>query len=87
MTDKELIWASALRYAIGRKTYMPHVVCDWFKTHKLSKYLIKVAIEDIERNEKIDDLGHDCDKARWLDLKKYLQEKLNEINQSNTSDN
>lgn len=76
MTDKELIWCAALRYSLGRKTYMPSVIYDWFTTHKLSRNLIHVSIKDITDQEKWGGLGSDCDKKYWLKLKKYLQDKL-----------
>lgn len=78
MSDKELMWAAALRYSLGRRTYMPSVVCEWFKTHKLSKNLIQTSITDITRNEECNNLGDDCDKLLWLSLKEYLQNKLEE---------
>jgi len=78
MTNKELIWGAALRYALGRRTYMPSVVCAWFREHQLSNLLIASAIEDIERQEKFSNLGDDCDKREWLRLKEYLQNKLKE---------
>lgn len=76
MTDEELIWASALRYALGRRTYIIYVICNWFKTHKLSNILMECTIKDIEQHEKDDDLGDICDKIAWLDLKEYLQNRL-----------
>jgi len=82
MTDKELIWLSAFRYALSRRTYIVSVVCDWLKSHKLSTEATKLIIREIEEAEEKEKdvnkfyykpLGDDCDKKRWLELKTFLR--------------
>jgi len=88
VTDKELIYLFSFRYALGRKTYAVSTVCDWLKSHKkeLSKQAKELIIKEIEEAEEEDKrmgakggffktLGDDCDKKRWLELKKVLGER------------
>ena len=71
MKDLELIYICALRYALGRKTYVTGVVADYIRARKtLSKKCVDAMIRDIEEQE---DYGMDCDKESWMRLLKNLK--------------
>ena len=50
-SDFRLILLSAMRYAMGRKTYMPSVVADYLKRHiqLLDNKFLTLAADDIQR--------------------------------------
>ena len=50
-SDFRLILLSAMRYAMGRKTYMPSVVADYLKRHiqLLDNKFLTLAANDIQR--------------------------------------
>lgn len=71
----ERIAVPAVRYALGRRTYVVGDVCDsvtailpW-----LDAQTTKVIIRDIDA---ADDLGAEQDLLRWLDLRKKLARHL-----------
>lgn len=79
MTDYELILSSALRYALGRRTYIVSVVTNYIENEipNLSEHCIKVMIRDIE-NPYCDDYGYDCDKRDWMRLLGKLKEAVSD---------
>ena len=69
---EQTIWNCALRYALGRKTYITGVVAD-FLTEKIDELTEKsksVMIRDIEE---CSDMGSDCDKDSWNKLLALLK--------------
>lgn len=66
---------SALRYAIGRHTYMPGVVVDFIRKYIniIDTKTIDVAIKDIECELKRNNVG---DPEMWLSLKRELEIRL-----------
>jgi hypothetical protein len=78
---------SALRYAIGRHTYMPSVVMEFVRKYLsvLDSKTICVMIEDIEREAEFETLDKRGD---WLklrdDLKAYYSEMLQKSENSKT---
>lgn len=58
----------AERYALGRRTYMPSIVCAIINQHRyeLSDRDLYVLIQDIENP--YGGYGDECDKAHWMDL-------------------
>ena len=74
MTDLELVYLCALRYALGRKTYITGVVSDFLKLEvkALSDKCKKQMIREIKEAK---DLGHTCDKKSWTKLLKELKKK------------
>lgn len=75
MSDDELIVACAVRYALGRMSYIVGVVCDYVASKKdtLSQNCIKIIIRDIEEEmEHYHRLGHalgmECDEKHWEKL-------------------
>lgn len=69
----EAVLISAVRYCIGRRTYMPDVVTRWIKGHcagALSSLTIGVLIRDIDEAES---LGDECDVRTWMDFRAWLK--------------
>ncbi len=76
MTDYEHIIISAVRYAIGRMTYMPELTVNYvlqdIEENKLSDKCLKIIKGDIETTK---DFGFVCDEKEW----KRLLSKINEV--------
>ena len=69
----EAVLISAVRYCIGRRSYMPDVVTRWIMGHckgQLSANTISVMIRDI--NEAAD-LGDACDVETWMGFREWLK--------------
>lgn len=82
MSDKELIYLCAFRYALGRKTYIVSVITDWLKLHsnELCKQAKLNMIKEIN-NPLRGSLGDNCDKTKWFQLRDYFIKELeNETN-------
>lgn len=69
MTDYEHIVISAVRYALGRMTYIVELVVNYvleqIEEDKLSDYCLSIIARDIKTT---DNLGMDCDEKLWLKL-------------------
>jgi len=78
MDDKETIYVSALRYALGRRTYITSLTADFINEQDLSGYCIQIMIDEIDRCQ---DLGMDTDRKTWQDLKESLEQKLAMFNE------
>lgn len=94
MNDKYFgtICLCALRYALGRQTYMPGIVQDFIRAHinEIDQSSIKVMIRDIDEADKfrtyntpggnimtIDGLGDTkIDRPGWERLRDFLMEKV-----------
>ena len=75
MPDKELMMLCAIRYALGRRTYITGVVVDYVMREKVfTKKFKHNALMDIAD---CTDLGDECDKEKWNELQEYLQSKSN----------
>lgn len=79
--DFQLMMCSALRYALGRHTYMVGVTADYLvdKLVYFSDKTIDVMREDIRRYfTDIVPLGeeHDCDIATWTAISKRLNDEF-----------
>ena len=74
---------SALRYAIGRHTYMPSVVMDFIRKHidVLDTRTIHVMIKDIEREAEHESLNK---RDEWLNLRDDLKAHYEAILQQDT---
>jgi len=71
MTDNlQNIYISALRYALGRKSYIVSDTVNTLMKVELSKQTIGVMIRDIEECE---DYGMEMDKEEWLKLLEHLK--------------
>lgn len=65
--DFASIMICAIRYALGRRTYMPSIVCNFVKQRipNMSDKDLYVIIRDIKECR---DYGDDCDKREWMSL-------------------
>lgn len=70
MKDIEEIYICAVRYALGRKTYITGVVSDYMMKHELSEHCKEVMTRDIEGADGYGDL---CDKKSWMKLLTHLK--------------
>ena len=66
----------AVRYCIGRKTYMPRLVTDWIMRHcsgLLTNKTLGVMKRDIDEAAARDGLGMDCDVQTWRRFREWLE--------------
>ncbi len=65
----------ALRYCVGRRTYMPGLITDWVKRHwsKLSANDQNVIRNDIQSAIASRELGHACDIETWNSFWEWIQ--------------
>ena len=77
MTDYEHIVISAVRYALGRMTYIVELTVNYvlqeIENDKLSDRCLNVIVGDIRSAKS---LGMDCDKAQWLKLLNRIEEVI-----------
>ena len=68
----------AVRYCLGRATYMPGLVTDWIMEHchgLLTRKTMSVMKRDIYEAEQRNDLGMDCDARMWKRFRAWLEEE------------
>ena len=77
MTDYEHIVISAVRYALGRMTYIVELTVNYvleeIENDKLSDRCLNVIAEDIRSAKS---LGMECDKKQWLKLLNRIEEVI-----------
>lgn len=68
----------AVRYALGRRTYaVSDTVGYVLRVLKLlDDQTIYVMLRDIEEQEKIGNLGHECDAVEWMKLKESIEKEI-----------
>lgn len=73
MSDYETMLICALRYALGRRTYIVGIVVDYIISEmpNLSEKCKRVMILDI--NNPFGGYGDECDKKNWMRLLKELE--------------
>lgn len=73
-SDFRLILLSAMRYAMGRKTYMPSVIADYIKRHlpHLDDKFLTLAADDIRQHLE-DYAEHEPNLNLWLGLLDALE--------------
>ena len=73
-SDFRLILLSAMRYAMGRKTYMPSVIADYIKRHLqlLDDKFLTLAADDIQRYLE-DYAEHEANSDPWQNLLDALE--------------
>jgi len=71
MEDLESIYICAVRYSLGRRTYITSLVSDFIIRQELSNQCKSVMERDIED---CDDYGDNCDKESWMKLLNKLKE-------------
>lgn len=69
--DLQLLFISAFRYALGRRSYitstMAHIIKD--NSDALTDHTVDLMISEIRHCK---DLGMECDRRVWEDLSKFL---------------
>jgi hypothetical protein len=81
--DFEELLMDAVRYALGRMTYTPHIVCEIINKNinVVSKGALGVIKKDIEKERDRDNLGDPIiDAPVWINTLENINEKLNELN-------
>ena len=77
MTDYEHMIVSAVRYALGRMTYIVEITVNYIlqeiEDDKLSDSCLDVIREDINSAK---NLGMECDKKLWLKLLDRIEEVI-----------
>ena len=73
-SDFRLILLSAMRYAMGRKTYMPSVIADYIKRHLqlLDDKFLALAVGDIRQHLE-DYAEHEANSDLWQNLLDALE--------------
>lgn len=67
----------AIRYCLGRMTYMPGLVCDYVKN--LLPYLNDKTIGCMERDiRECRDYGMDCDAVTWMQFLTLVRQQMQE---------
>ena len=76
ITDYEHMLISAVRYALGRRTYVVGITTDYVarQLSKLSDKCIKIMIDDI--NNPLGGYGDPCDEIDWMCLLEQLEEEM-----------
>lgn len=75
ISDYEHMLISALRYALGRRTYVVEITVDYIikELPKLSERCKNIMIEDIERP--LGGYGDECDRVDWMRLLEELKKR------------
>ena len=77
MSDYENILISAVRYALGRCTYIVNLTVNYvikdIEDKKLSNKCLCVMLSDIQHTKY---LGMDCDKKDWKRLENKIEEEF-----------
>lgn len=77
MSDYEHIVISAVRYALGRKTYIVELTVNYIlqqiEEDKLPDKCLSIIAEDIRNAE---DYGMYCDKQQWIKLLNRIEEVI-----------
>lgn len=83
MEDEEMMLISAVRYALGRMSYVVGITCNFVANNrkKLSKQCINIIIRDIEEEfKRYHDsgfkMGMDCDELDWNRLLEVLKKEV-----------
>lgn len=72
MKDSEVILLSAIRYALGRSTYIVGLTVDYVMRQDLSGTCKALVIIDIKNCR---DYGMDIDKDEWMRLLDFLEKR------------
>ena len=76
----------AVRYALGRRTYMPGLVTEWIMANfagRMPKNIAEIMLRDIKEQREYgeragyDSLGDPCDVRTWEKFEEWLKEEPN----------
>lgn len=77
MSDYEHIVTSAVRYALGRMTYIVELTVNYIlqeiEDNNLSDSCLNIIRKDIKETK---NLGMECDKKQWLKLLNRIEEVI-----------
>lgn len=77
MSDYEHIVISAVRYALGRMTYIVELTVNYIlqeiENDKLSDSCLNIILKDIKGTK---NLGMECDREQWLKLQNRIEEVI-----------
>ena len=72
----DLIVNAAVRYALGRKTYIVSAVCDYIvENWEIIPDRCKEVIATDIREQKEEWLGHECDRVQWYALLEMIEKE------------
>ena len=76
--DFSLIAVSAFRYALGRRTYIVSVVCNYIKANvaMMERNHLKLIVTEIDDADECNSLGDACDRYEWMQLKEHINAYL-----------
>ena len=76
--DFSLIAMAAFRYALGRRTYIVSVVCNYIKANvaMMERRHLPLLIKEIEEADTFNGLGDACDRYEWMQLKEHINAYL-----------
>jgi hypothetical protein len=81
--DYGTIVLCAVRYAMGRMTYMPTLVIGYVKEHwnDLQSGMQDIILRDVSEELKHEErspgwLGHPCDVQNWIDFQWWMKERM-----------
>lgn len=76
--DGQLIMASALRYCLGRRSYIVAAAESWFLEwkHAIKDHTKRIMVRDIVEALQKKCAGDDCDETRWKNLALVLYDEL-----------
>lgn len=80
--DFETMLICAVRYAIGRRTYMPGLITEFIMNDvgkQLHERAVLVMLEDLRRTP-ASERGDPCDVRTWERFEQWLKEKKEEFN-------
>lgn len=74
MTDHEQMMICALRYSLGRRSYIVGITKEYISRYipGMSQHCKNVMIDDI-KNQRLFGYGDECDKADWMELLEELE--------------
>lgn len=65
MTDQEIMYVSAVRYALGRRSYIVGLTVDFILSQDLSPKCKELIRRDVSEALERGDCGMDMDKKEW----------------------
>lgn len=83
----------AVRYALGRRTYMPGLVTDWVMasfTGRMPKGTAEIMMRDIQEQREMGEragysgLGDPCDVRTWEKFETWLKEEIGKCTSTDT---
>ena len=75
--DEETVILCAMRYSVGRMTYMPELVADYIRDNWKYVSNKQQFLRDLEREmESSGSLGMECDENTWKSLLQFMQENI-----------